>query len=88
MKKISYLNIFNFLKKNDFLGNNYFKITDRNFKISENMVGFNLSVYNGRYFIPLKITENMVGHMVGSFIFSFKILLKSKKKKTIKKKKR
>jgi small subunit ribosomal protein S19 len=31
------------------------------------MVGFTFGVYNGKEFIPVKITENMVGHKLGEF---------------------
>ena len=31
------------------------------------MVGLNLSVHNGRKFIPIFVTENMVGHKLGEF---------------------
>src|SRR5258705_10459160 len=31
------------------------------------MVGHTLAVYNGRKFIPVYITENMVGHKLGEF---------------------
>jgi len=42
------------------------------------MVGLNFSVYNGKYFIPLKIKENMVGKILGSFSFSHNIFLFNK----------
>jgi hypothetical protein len=31
------------------------------------MVGHTLAVYNGRKFVPVYITENMVGHKLGEF---------------------
>jgi small subunit ribosomal protein S19 len=31
------------------------------------MVGHTLAVHNGRKFIPVYITENMVGHKLGEF---------------------
>ncbi|MGH9888114.1 MAG: ribosomal protein S19 family protein, partial [bacterium] len=31
------------------------------------MVGHTLAVYNGRKFIPVYVTENMVGHKLGEF---------------------
>jgi hypothetical protein len=31
------------------------------------MVGHTLAVYNGKKFIPVYITENMVGHKLGEF---------------------
>jgi small subunit ribosomal protein S19 len=42
------------------------------------MVGLKLSVYNGKFFIPIRITENMVGHILGSFSFSRSIYLINK----------
>ena len=35
--------------------------------ITPDMVGHTLAVYNGRKFIPVYITENMVGHKLGEF---------------------
>ena len=31
------------------------------------MVGMNISVYNGKTWIPVYITENLVGHKLGEF---------------------
>ena len=31
------------------------------------MVGFTISVYNGRNFVPVYVTENLVGHKLGEF---------------------
>ncbi|MCL2295170.1 MAG: 30S ribosomal protein S19 [Spirochaetes bacterium] len=31
------------------------------------MVGFTISVYNGKTWIPVYITENLVGHKLGEF---------------------
>jgi hypothetical protein len=31
------------------------------------MVGHTMAVYNGRKFIPVYVTENMVGHKLGEF---------------------
>jgi len=70
------INILNFLKK-DFLNKKdlFFKINDRNLKITEKMVGLKISIYNGKFYIPLKITEKMVGKIVGSLSFSKNIFL-------------
>lgn len=35
--------------------------------ISPDFVGQTVSVYNGKSFIPVFITENMVGHKLGEF---------------------
>jgi small subunit ribosomal protein S19 len=35
--------------------------------IAPEMVGFIFGVHNGREFIPVKVTEDMVGHRLGEF---------------------
>jgi small subunit ribosomal protein S19 len=34
------------------------------------MVGHTIAVHNGRKFIPVYVTENMVGHKLGEFSFT------------------
>ena len=43
------------------------KTWSRRSTITPDMVGHTLAVYNGRKFIPVYITENMVGHKLGEF---------------------
>jgi len=38
--------------------------------ISPEMVGHTVGVHNGKKFIPVYITENMVGHKLGEFSFT------------------
>jgi small subunit ribosomal protein S19 len=38
--------------------------------ISPEMVGHTIGVHNGKKFIPVYITENMVGHKLGEFSFT------------------
>ena len=38
--------------------------------ISPEFVGHTLAVHNGKKFIPVYITENMVGHKLGEFSFT------------------
>jgi len=89
MKKIL-LNhfFFNFIKKKIDLKKNYIKIMNRNFFITLKMVGLKVAVYNGYCYIPLRITSNMVGRMLGVFAFSKRIYLKKidkyKKRKKVK----
>lgn len=40
--------------------------------ISPEMVGFNFLVYNGKEFLPVKISESMVGHKLGEFSYTTK----------------
>ena len=43
------------------------KTWSRRSTITPEMVGHTLAVYNGRKFIPVYVTENMVGHRLGEF---------------------
>ena len=43
------------------------KTWSRRSTIVPDFVGVTMSVYNGRKFIPVYITENMVGHKLGEF---------------------
>jgi small subunit ribosomal protein S19 len=43
------------------------KTWSRRSTIAPEMVGHTLAVYNGRKFIPVYVTENMVGHKLGEF---------------------
>jgi small subunit ribosomal protein S19 len=38
--------------------------------ISPEMVGHTIAVHNGKKFIPVYVTENMVGHKLGEFSFT------------------
>jgi small subunit ribosomal protein S19 len=35
--------------------------------ITPDFVGVNLNVHNGKVFVPVYVTENMVGHKLGEF---------------------
>jgi len=43
------------------------KTWSRRSTISPEMVGHTLAVHNGKKFIPVYVTENMVGHRLGEF---------------------
>ncbi len=43
------------------------KTWSRRSTITPDFVGITLTVYNGRKFIPVYVTENMVGHKLGEF---------------------
>ncbi len=43
------------------------KTWSRRSTITPEMVGLTFAVHNGRKFIPVFITENMVGHKLGEF---------------------
>jgi small subunit ribosomal protein S19 len=52
------------LEKND---NRVIKTWSRRSTIIPEMVGLTLAVHNGHKFIPVYVTENMVGHKLGEF---------------------
>jgi len=39
----------------------------RDCTITPEMIGYTFGVYNGKEFIPVKVTEEMVGHKLGEF---------------------
>jgi len=47
--------------------NSVIKTWSRASMISPNFVGKTIAVHNGRQFIPVFVTENMVGHKLGEF---------------------
>ena len=46
---------------------NVIKTWSRASMITPDFVGFTIGVHNGNKFIPVYITENMVGHKLGEF---------------------
>ncbi len=44
-----------------------FKTWSRRSTITPEMVGLTIAVHNGMKFIPVYVTENMVGHKLGEF---------------------
>ncbi len=59
MKKILNMN-----EKNE---RNVLKTWSRRSTIIPEFIGHTLAVHNGRKFIPVYVTENMVGHKLGEF---------------------
>ena len=47
--------------------NDVIKTWSRRSTISPDFVGHTLSVHNGKKFLPIFVTENMVGHKLGEF---------------------
>ena len=35
--------------------------------VTPEMIGLNLGVHNGKKFVPIFVTENMIGHKLGEF---------------------
>ncbi len=55
------------VKMNDALDKKVIKTWARASTITPDFVGHTLAVHNGRKFIPVYVTEQMVGHKVGEF---------------------
>ena len=47
--------------------NDMIKTYSRSSVIIPEMVGFTISVYNGKTWVPVFVTENLVGHKLGEF---------------------
>lgn len=44
------------------------KTWSRRSTITPDFIGITLAVYNGKKFLPVYVTENMVGHKLGEFV--------------------
>jgi len=54
--------------------NTLIKIWARASTISPEMIGYRFGVYNGKTFIPVQVTEDMVGHKFGEFSLTKKFV--------------
>ncbi|MGX7582990.1 30S ribosomal protein S19 [Candidatus Vidania fulgoroideorum] len=61
------------------------KTNSRSSTIMPRFVGLTINVNNGKYFIPIYIQENMVGHKLGEFSQTRKFIKHSTKNSNIKK---
>lgn len=59
----------------------FIKTWARACQISPEMVGFTFEVHNGKDFIPVFVTESMIGHRLGEFSLTRKFNGHSKKGK-------
>ena len=50
------------------------KTWSRDSQISPEMIGFTFGVHNGKDFIPVRITEEMIGHRLGEFSLTRKFV--------------
>jgi len=55
-------------------GKTEIKTWARRSMISPEMVGFTISVHNGKTHVPVLITEDMVGHSLGEFVMTKKFV--------------
>jgi small subunit ribosomal protein S19 len=44
------------------------KTWSRRSMVIPDMIGYTIAVHNGRRFMPVYVTENMVGHKLGEFV--------------------
>jgi small subunit ribosomal protein S19 len=56
------------------------KIWSRRSVIFPDFIGYTLSIHNGKTFISVKITEDMVGHKIGEFAITRRKAQHKKKK--------
>ncbi|MEK6777791.1 MAG: 30S ribosomal protein S19 [bacterium] len=54
-------------KMNETGGREIIKTWSRRSTITPDMIGHTIAVHNGMKFIPIFVTENMVGHKLGEF---------------------
>jgi small subunit ribosomal protein S19 len=54
-------------KQMDAGGKKIIKTWSRRSTILPEMIGMNFAVHNGKAFVPVYVTENMVGHKLGEF---------------------
>ncbi|MFC1842788.1 30S ribosomal protein S19 [Candidatus Dependentiae bacterium] len=57
------------------------KTWSRRSMVVPNFVGLTIAVHNGKKFIPVFITENMVGHCLGEFAPTRKFIMHSGQRK-------
>ncbi len=55
------------MKQKEAKTNDIIKTWSRDSQISPEFVGHNIAVHNGRKFVEIFISENMVGHRLGEF---------------------
>lgn len=44
------------------------KVWDRSSQITPDMIGFTFAVHNGKQFVSVYVTEDMIGHRLGEFV--------------------
>ena len=57
----------------------------RSSTVLPSMIGHNIAVHNGPIYVPIFITENMVGHKLGEFVATYTFRGHVAKSKAVKK---
>jgi small subunit ribosomal protein S19 len=82
MKRSKKKGPFVILKNENKINTNISTILKRNFEITSKIIGSTCQVYDGKNFLKLNISENMVGHKLGEFAPTRgKFIFKKKNKK-------
>lgn len=68
-----------FVQKLDF--SKKLPLLSRNYEITSKIVGLTCNVHSGKAFVPLSITDEMIGHKVGEFVSTRERFVFKKKKK-------
>lgn len=55
-------------KMNDTGDKKIIKVWDRASQITPDMIGFTFAVHNGKQFVSVYVTEEMIGHRLGEFV--------------------
>jgi ribosomal protein S19 len=63
------------------------KVNNRSMKLNVHLKNYFLAIYNGHYYLPIKVDNNKINYVSGLFSFSFNIRLKKVEKKYKKRKK-
>lgn len=72
------------IKNTTFITKNNIQTISKSSTLLPKFIGLTLKVYNGKTFVIIKITEEMIGHKLGEFVLTRK-QFSYKKKKTKKK---
>ena len=67
-----YATNFTFHKQSVGISENNANIVSRNTRILSEFIGFEFSVYNGKAFVVVKVSNSMVGFSFGDFVFTKK----------------
>ena len=71
LKKLYAVFVFKRQMRNYLLGRHLILKTDHSaptwLKMTPELIGYTFAVHNGKKFIPVYVTENMVGHKLGEF---------------------
>lgn len=55
-------------------------ISKRNNRVTPNLLNETVNIYNGKSFSAITITDEMIGHLLGEFVFTRKKFIFKKKK--------